>query len=216
MPDCLTMKPHFLKRPAALLIALLAACSLLTACDTSPPPPLIKFHATSLRNPDFAKAFSLTDHNGQARTLKDWQGKVVLLFFGYTQCPDVCPTALSRAAETMQLLGADADKVQILFVTLDPQRDTPELLKQYVPAFDPRFLGLYTNAAATPQLAKDFRIFYRTNPGSTPTTYTIDHTASTYAYSPKGELRLVIPHDASAADVAADIRQLLTTPAENP
>lgn len=191
------------------LLAGLAGCDGTATTASVPPAAPVKFHAASLRDPEFGKDFHLKDARGQPRTLADWRGKVILLFFGYTQCPDVCPTALSRAAAVMAQLGAEADKVQVLFVTLDPERDTPAVLGQYPAAFHPAFMGLSATPEATPQLARDFRIFYRRNPGKTPETYTIDHTASTYAYDPQGRLRLVIAHDAQADEVADDIRQLL-------
>lgn len=182
---------------------------LLAGCDRTSAPTVPQFKAQDIHDVQFAQDFRLLDPTGKERTLADWRGKVVLLFFGYTQCPDVCPTALSRAAAVMQLLGKDAERVQVLFITVDPERDTPQILAEYAPAFHPSFMGLYTTAEATPQLAKDFRVFYRINPGSTPNTYTIDHSVTTYAYDPEGRLRLAIGHDASAEDVAHDIRLLL-------
>jgi protein SCO1/2 len=152
----------------------------------------------------------VTDHLGKPRQLEDFRGKVVLLFFGYTQCPDVCPTALYRATQVMGLLGPQADQVQILFMSLDPQRDTQELLANYVPAFDSRFIGLRPKPEAVSELAKQFRVLYRINPGSTPDTYTLDHGVTTYAYDPSGKLRLAIGHSTSAEDVTADIKTLLS------
>ncbi|MCX8146459.1 MAG: SCO family protein [Azovibrio sp.] len=187
--------------------ALLLAAGLLAGCQQQAQAP--RFHATVLDNPGFAEDFRLQDPDGKERSLADWRGKVVLLFFGYTQCPDVCPTALSRAARVMELLGADADRVQVLFVTVDPARDTAELLKEYPTAFHPSFLGLRTSVEKTAEVAKQFRVFYRINPGSTPSTYTIDHSVTTYAYDPQGKLRLAIGHDATAEAVAEDIRTLL-------
>lgn len=184
----------------------LIAAGLLAACN---PPQAPSFHATVLDNPQFAQDFRLKDPSGRERSLADWRGKVVLLFFGYTQCPDVCPTALSRAARVMELLGPDAARVQVLFVTLDPERDTPALLREYPPAFHPSFIGLYTSVEETAQVARHFRVFYKINPGSTPSTYTIDHSVITYAYDPEGKLRLAIGHDAPAEAVAQDIRTLL-------
>ncbi len=187
--------------------ALLLATGLLAGCDSPQAPP--RFHGSELENPQFAQDFQLQDPEGKTRTLADWRGQVVLLFFGYTQCPDVCPTALSRASRVMELLGNEASKVQVLFVTVDPERDSPELLREYVPAFHPSFLGLYTTPEATPALAKAFKVFYRINPGSTPSTYTIDHSVTTYAYDPDGKLRLAIGHDATPEAVADDVKALL-------
>ncbi|MEY2633990.1 MAG: hypothetical protein RIR00_2644 [Pseudomonadota bacterium] len=201
------MTPTALPRRRLLGAALAAA--LLAACDTPPAPPLAQYNATVISDPAFGRDFRLKDPQGRERSLADWRGKVVLVFFGYTQCPDACPTALSRAAAVMKLLGADADKVQVLFVSLDPERDTPALLSEYVPSFDPRFLGLYTTPEATPGVAADFKVFYRRNPGATPSTYTIDHSVTTYTYNRRGQLRLLIGHDSLPEQVAADLRQLL-------
>lgn len=189
------------------LAVLLLAATVLAACDRPQATP--RFHATEVNNPQFARDFRLKDPEGRERSLADWRGQVVLIFFGYTQCPDVCPTALSRAARVMELLGSDAARVQVLFVTVDPERDTPELLREYVPAFHPSFLGLRTSPEDTPAVAKEFRVFYKINPGSTPSTYTIDHSVTTYAYDPEGRLRLAIGHDASPEFMAEDIRALL-------
>lgn len=126
--------------------------------------------------------------------MADFRGKAVVIFFGYTQCPDVCPTTLTGMAEAVKLVGADAAKVQVLFVTVDPERDTQELLAQYVPVFNPGFLGLYADAQAIAGTAQDFRVFYKKQPGSTPTTYTVDHSAGSYVYDPQGRLRLYIKH----------------------
>lgn len=189
------------------LAALLLLTTVLAACDK--PQATLRFHATEVKNPQFARDFHLKDPENRERSLADWRGQVVLIFFGYTQCPDVCPTALSRAARVMELLGPDAARVQVLFVTVDPERDTPELLREYVPAFHPSFLGLRTSPEETPALAKEFRVFYKVNPGSTPSTYTIDHSVTTYAYDPEGLLRLAIGHDAPPESMVEDIRALL-------
>jgi protein SCO1/2 len=184
--------------------ALLAACEVSQKAEEKLP-----FHAPELQNPQFARNFRLKDANQQEHTLADWQGKVVLLFFGYTHCPDACPTSLFRAARVMALLGDEARKVQVLFVTLDPERDTPEVLREYPVAFHPTFLGLYASPAETPRLARDFQVFYRINPGSAPDAYTIDHSISSYVYDPRGRLRLMITHDATPEAVAEDIQLLL-------
>jgi protein SCO1/2 len=153
--------------------------------------------------------FRLTDHTGKARTLADFRGKVVTLFFGYTHCPDVCPTTLSDMRQVMEKLGKDSERVQVLFVTLDPGRDTPELLARYVPAFHPSFLGLYGDAETTAKTAKDFKIFYQLQPGKTPETYTVDHTAGTLVFDPQGHLRLFLNYGLSSDLIASDIRILL-------
>lgn len=187
-----------------LRILLLAVCLALTACSAPEPS---SFRSTDITGADYGKNFHLTDHTGRPRSLTDFRGKVVTLFFGYTQCPDVCPTSLAMMAEAMRLLGPQADQVQVLFVTVDPERDSQDLLSQYVPAFDPRFLGLYTDPAGTEGVARDFKIFFRKQ-GDGPH-YTVDHSAGTYVYDPAGRLRLYVRHGETAAAVAEDIRQLL-------
>ena len=186
----------------ALCAALLAACS---GGGETPP----KFNATDVSGADWGRELKLTDHNGKPRTLADFQGKVVILFFGFTQCPDICPTTLGASAAAMSLLGSDADKVQVLFVTLDPARDTPEVLAKYAPAFHPSFLGLYGNAEATAAAAKEFKVFFQKAPGATPDSYTIDHTAASYAIDPQGRLRLYMKHGETPDQMAADIKLLL-------
>lgn len=164
-------------------------------------------HTTS-----YAQDFSLTDHDGRPRTLADFRGKAVVLFFGYLQCPNFCPITLARLAETMQLLGKDAGRIQVLFVTLDPERDVPAALKDYVTTFDPAFLGLYTSPAATPELALGFRIYFRKVPAADGRNYSIDHAVFSYAYDANGKLRLLLRDTLSAADLAADLRRLLRQP----
>ena len=186
----------------AFLILLIAL--LLAACGEP-----AKFNATELKDVSWGKGFSVTDHNGKARTLADFHGKAVILFFGYTQCPDVCPTNLSNMREVIDKLGSDADRVQMLFMTVDPERDTPALLKEYVPSFHPSFLGLYADAAHTAVVAKEFKVFYVKQPGSTPTTYTVDHTAGSYVFDPAGKLRLYVKHGDSPERIAEDLRRLL-------
>ena len=158
----------------------------------------------------FGKDFSLVDPDGKVRTLADFKGKVVLMFFGYTQCPDVCPTTLTEMQQVMTILGPKSDKVQVLFVTVDPQRDTAAILKQYVPAFDPRFLGLRPeDDVALEKVTKDFKIYYKKVPGVSPGSYTIDHTAGSYAFDPDGRLRLYIKHAQGPETLAHDLKELL-------
>jgi protein SCO1/2 len=179
----------------------------LAACGPEP-----KFHAADLSGVTWGKDFALTDHYGKHRTLADFRGKTVIIFFGYTQCPDVCPTNLSTLREVMNTLGPDAERVQMLFVTVDPERDTQELLAQYVAAFHPGFIGLYGDAATTVATAKDFKVFYVKQPGSTPTTYTVDHTAGSYVIDSHGKLRLYIKHGETPGRIADDLRLLLAEP----
>jgi protein SCO1/2 len=184
---------------AALAAIMLAACS----------PSRQKFEASDITGASFGRDLSLQDPKGVTRTLADFRGKAVVVFFGYTQCPDVCPTTLAALAQTMKLLGADADRVQVLFVTIDPERDTAALLAQYVPAFDPRFLALRGDADATAKVAKEFKIIYEKVPGATPGSYTMDHSAGTYVFDPQGRLRLYVSYGRGPDVYAHDLRLLL-------
>lgn len=168
-----------------------------------------KFKSTDITGADFGRSLSLTGHDGKPRTLEDFRGKLVVMFFGYARCPDICPTTLADMAQTMKSLGSDADRVQVLFVTMDPARDTREVLSQYVPAFDASFLGLYGDEEATRRVAKEFKIFYEKREGSAPGAYTVDHSAQSYVLDAQGRLRLFVRHDRIAEDLAADLRQLL-------
>jgi protein SCO1/2 len=195
-----------------LLPTLVAACALalsVTACDKLPGKQA-SFQNTDVTGLDYAKGFSLTDHTGTPRTLADYKGKVVVVFFGYTQCPDVCPTTMAEMAGVMQKLGPQADQVQVLFITLDPERDTRELLASYVPAFDKRFVGLVGTPEQTAKTAKEFKVFYSKVPGSAPGSYTIDHTAGSYVFDKEGRLRLFIRHGGGADAIVHDVRQLLS------
>ena len=179
---------------------------ILTAC--SPKPEFKNIDITG--STAFGKDFSLLDPDGKVRTLADFKGKVVVMFFGYTQCPDICPTTLTEMQQVMTILGPQSDKVQVLFVTVDPERDTAPILKQYVPAFDPRFLGLRpTDDAALEKIGKDFKIYYKKVPGNSPGSYTMDHTAGSYAFDPDGRLRLYIKHAQGPETLAHDLKELL-------
>ena len=196
-----------------LLPVLAAACALtfsLSACDKLPGKQAASFQNTDVTGLDYAKGFSLTDHTGKPRTLADYKGKVAIVFFGYTQCPDVCPTTMAEMASVMQKLGPQADQVQVLFITLDPERDTQPLLASYVPAFDKRFVGLYGTPEQTAKTAKDFKVFYSKVPGTAPGSYTIDHMAGSYVFDRDGRLRLFIRHGGSADAIVHDVRQLLS------
>jgi len=175
------------------------------ACSENKP----QFKAIDLTGADYARDFQLTDHNGQQRSLKDFRGKVVVLFFGYTQCPDVCPTSLAEMAEARKLLGPDGDKVQGLFVTVDPERDTPEVLKAYMANFDPGFLALRPTPEQLPALAKEFKIYYKKVEGKTPTSYTMDHSAASYVYDTQGRLRLYTRYGTGPQALASDLQLLL-------
>jgi protein SCO1 len=203
------MMKNLLARLSALGLVLSLTLGLafsLTLAGCSEPP---AFKSTDITGSDWGKDFSLTDHHGQPRRLADFKGKAVVLFFGFTQCPDVCPTTLSAMHETMKLLGADAERVQVLFVSLDPERDTPELLAQYVPQFNPSFLGLRTDAEGTAAIAREFKVFYARQPGKTPDSYTIDHSTGSFAFDPQGRLRLLLRHGETPANIAADLKLLL-------
>ena len=190
------------------LAALLTGGALLLgACSESSKP---SFTAIDVTGADYAKDFALTDHNGQARTLKDFPGKIVVMFFGYTQCPDVCPTSLTELAAVKKILGADGDKLQGLFVTVDPERDTPEIMKAYMANFDPSFLALYAdNPEKLAALAKDYKVYYKKVEGKTKGSYTMDHSAGMYVYDTQGRLRLYSRYGSGAGALAVDIQQLL-------
>jgi len=181
----------------------LAGGLVLAACQPAPP----SFKGIDITGAPYGKDFNLPDADGKARSLSEFKGKVVLVFFGFAQCPDVCPTALGRAIEVRKLLGADGDKVQVVFVTVDPERDTPEVLREYMKAYDPSFIALRGSAEQLTATAKEFKVFFQKVPTSS--SYTMDHTAVTYAFDPQGRLRLALKHEQSAQDVAADLRNLL-------
>lgn len=199
------MKQAINKILASLVLVLLFAG--LSACNQQNSTK--KFQSTDITGVDFGQDFQLTDHNGKVRTLADFKGKAVVMFFGYTHCPDVCPTTMTDVAQALNLLGNDADRVQVLFVTVDPERDTQALLAKYVPAFNPGFLGLYGDEAATAKVAKDFRVFYQKHQGKSSQSYDVDHTAGTYVFDPSGKLRLFMSYGQGAEVIAQDLRVLL-------
>ena len=193
-----------LRRHALLKISAVCAALALSACTPSTP----TFQNTDITGADFGKNFTLTDHTGKMRSLSDYQGKVVLIFFGFTQCPDVCPTTLAELSTVMKKLGNDADRVQVLFITVDPERDTQAVLGQYVPAFDPRFVGLTGSVEQIAAVAKDFKAFYQKVP--TPNgSYTVDHFSGMYAFDATGRIRLFIRYRAPMDSVVADVKTLL-------
>lgn len=184
----------------------------LTLAGCKPAPQPLEFQSTDITGAAFARDFSLTDHNGQTRTLADFRGKVVAIFFGYVHCPDVCPTTLSDFAAALQLLGPQADKVQVIFVTVDPQRDNPALLRQFVPAFNPSFLGMYSDAETLEKLAKEYKVVYQKSSVKAEDDYLIDHSAGTYVYDPQGNLRLLMSYGSGADVIAQDLKLLLAAP----
>jgi protein SCO1 len=188
-------------------ILILAVLMLLAACSVRAPAP---WHSTDISGANFGQELAgLKDAHGKPTALADFRGRAVLLFFGYTACPDVCPTTLARYAIVMKALGAEAGRVQVLFVTLDPERDTPDRLAAYVSWFDPRFIGLYGDLAATEAAAREFKIFFARSKSSAGMGYTIDHSAGTYAFDPAGRIRLYIKDDAPVEAIAGDLKRLL-------
>ena len=198
-----------LKRNALKLIAAsalsISAAAVLTACSPDGP----AFRGVNITGADYARDFSLTDHHGQLRSLKDFRGKVVVVFFGFTQCPDVCPTSMQELAEVKAALGADGERLQGIFISVDPERDTLELLKAYMENFDPSFLALRPTPEQLPALAKDFKIYYKKVDGTTPTSYTLDHSAGSYLYDPAGRLRVYHRYGSGVAALTDDVRTLL-------
>jgi protein SCO1/2 len=193
----------FLAGIGALSLAL-AGCDKTSAfADGS----VVELNGADLSGSDFGRDFRLTDPDGKERRLADFQGKAVMVFFGFTQCPDICPTALFRATEVKRLLGADADAFQVIFITIDPERDTPEVLRQYVSAFDPSFLGLYGDTHRTHETATEFKVFYQKVP--TGGSYTMDHTTVSFVFDAEGKLRLALGHGLSAQECADDIRHVI-------
>jgi protein SCO1/2 len=190
-----------------LLFLAVFAIAALSGCDRASNTP--SFRATDVTGAEFGRELHLSDFNGQPRTLPDFRGKVVAVFFGYTHCPDVCPTTLSELAAAVKKLGPEGDKVQVLFVTADPERDTPAVLKQYVSAFNPAFLGLRGTPEETAQVAKEFKVILQKNPGGDSNNYTVDHSSGTYLYDAGGKLRLYVGYGQGADVFAHDIGELL-------
>ena len=204
-----TSLPPLNRRTAAQWLAGALAVTLTTGVLTACSPDKLQFKSIDLTGADYAQGFSLVDHNGQLRTLKDFAGKMVVVFFGYTQCPDVCPTTMAELAQVKQLLGPDGDKLQGIFITVDPERDTPELLKAYMGNFDASFLALRPTMAQLPEVAKDFKIYYKKVDGETPGSYSMDHSAGSYIFDGKGRIRLYTRYGSGAEALASDIRLLL-------
>jgi protein SCO1/2 len=188
-------------------LSALALCSLvnLVACGEKPQ----GFHATDVTGVEFGKKFELVDHHGQVRHLEDFRGKVAVMFFGFTHCPDVCPTTLAEQAEVLKKLGDSAKRVQMLFVTVDPERDTPEVLSGYVTAFNPGIIGLTGSLEQIDTVAREFKIFYQKSEGSQPGMYSVDHSAGTFIFDTQGRLRLYVRYDQDSDAIASDIERLL-------
>lgn len=182
-----------------------ALAPLLFACGETRP----QFKAIDVTGAEYARDFQLTDHDGRPRTLQDFRGKAVVVFFGYTQCPDVCPTTLSEIAEAKRLLGPDGAKVQGVFVTVDPQRDTPEMLKAYMANFGPDFVALRGTPEQLAAVAKEYKVYYKKVDGKTPDSYTMDHSAGSYVYDPQGRVRLYTRYGTGPEALASDLKVLL-------
>ena len=191
---------HHLRRAAAVLIA-----AALAACSQGSP----SFKNTDITGVPYARGFELTDQNGQRRSLADFRGKVVSVFFGYTQCPDVCPTTLAEMKEVRQKLGPEGNDVQVVFITIDPERDNAQLLKSYLAAFDPSFVGLTGTPEQIAAVARDFKVFYEKVPGNAPGQYTMNHTAGSYVFDRSGRIRLFVRHGQGTDILASDFKALL-------
>ena len=196
-----------------LIVAGLAACALLaglSACDKiGLPSSKAGFNGIDITGAQYARTLSLPDQNGQPRTLADFKGKVVVVFFGYTQCPDVCPTTMVELAQVKKALGKDGERVQGLFVSIDPERDTPAILKAYMASFDPSFVALRGSVEQAQAAAKEFKVFFAKVPGKTEGSYTMDHTAGSYVFDPSGKVRLFVRYGAGADALASDIKALM-------
>ena len=188
----------------SLSLLALAGCDRLSLGSKAP-----TFNSTDITGAEFARRLELPDVDGQPRTLADWKGKVTVVFFGYTQCPDVCPTTMADLAAIRKSLGADGAKLQSVFVTIDPERDTPEVLKAYVANFGPGFTALRGTPEQTAAAAKEFKVFYAKVPGRNGGNYTMDHSAASFVFDPAGRVRLYVPYGGDAKKFAADLKQLV-------
>jgi protein SCO1 len=204
--------------PRNALVALALAAALLSGCDkpagqataAAAAPPL-QFQGVDITGAEYAKTLSLPDAKGQPRTLADFKGKVVVVFFGYTQCPDVCPTTMAELAQVKKALGPDGERVQGIFVTVDPQRDTPEVLTNYLASFDPSFVALRGTPEQTQAVAKEFKVFFAKVPGTTEGSYTVDHTAGSYILDANGNIRVFERYGGGVPALTADLKALLAS-----
>ena len=193
-------------------LCLLALAALISGCDklgVGSGGSAASFRAVDITGAEYARSLSLQDQEGKARTLADFKGKVTVIFFGYTQCPDVCPTTMAELAQVKKSLGADGERIQGVFITVDPERDTPELLRAYMGSFDPSFVALRGSAEQTAATAKEFKVFYAKVPGKTEGSYTMDHTAGSYVFDAAGKVRLFVRYGSGADALAADLKTLL-------
>lgn len=198
-------------RRFAIAAALCALAVSLAACDKLFGPQKPPFHGVDVTGTDAGTGLRLQDPEGRSRTVGDFRGKVVAVTFGYTQCPDVCPTTLHDWAEAMKKLGADASRVQFLFVTVDPQRDTAERLREYTRAFDPRFIGLRGDEKSIEKATRDFHVYAEVHPGKPGESYTVDHASQVFVFDPEGKLRLMEPAGSTPENIASDVRALLAS-----
>lgn len=196
------MKIH----PRLVAAMLVAALCVVFACSQKS---AFTFETTDITGADFGRELRLTGHDGKPYTLQDFSGKVVIVFFGFVHCPDVCPTTMVKYQSVMKALGDDATKVQVLLVTVDPERDTPEVLRPYVTGFNPSFIGLTGSADDIARTAKEFKVIYQKQAGKTPDTYTVDHSSGTYVFDQKGRLRLFAASSHNAKALEHDVRLLL-------
>jgi protein SCO1/2 len=208
-PDPTARIPSPLRRrlaTAGLLLGGAIAAGSLLGCSEKPP----SFKSTDITGADYGKSLTLTNAStGKPVSIEDFRGKVVMLFFGFTHCPDVCPTTLLKAAEVRKQLAGDAERMQVLFVTVDPERDSAEVLSKYVPAFDPSFIGLRGDGSETSKAAREFKVFYQKVPNRDGTSYNVDHTAASYVIDTDGRLRLFVRHAQPVEEIVSDLRQLL-------
>ncbi|HOZ64863.1 MAG TPA: SCO family protein [Burkholderiaceae bacterium] len=205
--SCTPVQPPIDRRRfVQMALASAAGVPVLIACS----PEVIPFKNTDVTGGSFAKDLRLKDHYGNLRTMANFKGKIVVVFFGFTQCPDVCPTSMTTLAEVKRLLGAQRDLLQVLFITVDPERDTQALLKEYMASFDPGFIALRPEPDELKGVASDFKIYFKKVPGSTPTSYTMDHSAGKYIFDTEGRVRLFSANGTDAATIASDIKILLS------
>ena len=193
------------RRPVFALV--LCAALSLAGCDRAGSS--ARFNGADITGAEYARTLALPDQNGQPRTLADFKGKVTVVFFGYTQCPDACPTTMAELAQVKKLLGKDGERLQGVFVTIDPERDTPQVLKPYMESFDPSFVALRGTPEQTAATAKEFKVFYAKSPGKTPDSYSMDHTAGSYVFDTQGRVRLFESYGRGAEALAADLKVLL-------
>ncbi|MEO8079743.1 MAG: SCO family protein [Caldimonas sp.] len=191
-------------------LAVSAGVLVLSACDwVRGKPAGPTFHSTDITGATFARRLSMPDVDGKQRTLADWKGKVTVVFFGYTQCPDFCPATMAELAQIRKSLGAAGERLQVVFVSVDPERDTPEILKTYAANFGPGVIALRGSDDETAAVAKEFKVFYAKVPGKSPGSYSMDHSAASFVFDPNGRARLYVPYGADPTALAADLKQLL-------